>query len=478
MMDRMKKTGRIKTIFSHEIAESRLGLGMEKLDRDAFDPEKVYDKAAALGVKWIRLQSGWQKTEKAEGVYDFAWLDDQVDNLLRRGLKPWLCLCYGNVLYDELAGQYQGAVGCPPIRSEKARAAWLNYVEATAKHFAGRIGFYEIWNEPEGGWTWRPEPDAAEYAQFCIETAGTVKAADGNAKIMTGSHFQDSMAFFNEEFARGTLAVSDAVTYHSYHYDERMSIAKAKALKALIRRYGSTAEVVQGESGSQSKTGGAGALWWVRTDETMQAKQMLRHTVGDLLAGVKFTSVFSCVDMAENLDAKEGEPIAACGWFGLLGAQFDPKTGSLIGDYYEKPSYYAFQNLCAVFGGKTETVELPVIFTPERSRRTDGFDCPTETLVFGGFERPNGAVAFAYWRSTDLVTVKDYEGTVTFELSGVHGALKLIDPMDGSVYAVPDSVAEEKANGLFAFRNMPVKDYPLILTFGEFCPVTSRGNGV
>ena len=65
-----------------------MGLGMEKLDRDAFDPEKVYDKVAALGVKWIRIQSGWQKTEKEEGVYDFAWLDSQVDNLLSRGLPP------------------------------------------------------------------------------------------------------------------------------------------------------------------------------------------------------------------------------------------------------------------------------------------------------------------------------------------------------------------------------------------------------
>ena len=46
-------------------------------------PEKVYDKVAALGVKWIRIQSGWQKTEREEGVYDFAWLDKVVDNLIQ-----------------------------------------------------------------------------------------------------------------------------------------------------------------------------------------------------------------------------------------------------------------------------------------------------------------------------------------------------------------------------------------------------------
>ena len=92
-MERLKKIGKITPKHASEIKDSPMGLGMEKLDRDSFDPEKVYDKVASLGVKWIRLQSGWKKTEQKEGVYDFAWLDSQVDNLLARGLSPWLCLC-------------------------------------------------------------------------------------------------------------------------------------------------------------------------------------------------------------------------------------------------------------------------------------------------------------------------------------------------------------------------------------------------
>ena len=92
-MERLKKIGKITPKHASEIKDSPMGLGMEKLNRDSFDPEKVYDKVASLGVKWIRLQSGWKKTEQKEGVYDFAWLDSQVDNLLARGLSPWLCLC-------------------------------------------------------------------------------------------------------------------------------------------------------------------------------------------------------------------------------------------------------------------------------------------------------------------------------------------------------------------------------------------------
>lgn len=467
-MERLLKIGKIQPVNSIEITESRMGLGMEKLDRDAFDPEKVYDRVAALGVKWIRLQSGWQKTERQSGVYDFAWLDSQADNLLKRGLKPWLCLCYGNKIYDDLAKEYVGAVGCPPIRSEKAHAAWLKYVYEVVKHFEGRIEYYEIWNEPEGNWTWRPESNSEEYAKFCIDTAEIIKKADKNAKVITGSHYEDSMEHFNAEFSYGMLEVSDAVTYHSYNYDERMSMQRAEALKALIKHYNGHAEIIQGESGSQSKTGGNGALCWIRTDERMQAKQVLRHTIADMLTNVKFTSVFSCVDMAENLDAKEGQPISTCGYFGLLGAEFDKSTGTLVGDYFEKPSYYAFQNLCSLFNENVEAENIPVIFTPQASSRINGFDCPTKEIIYGGITKSNGAKAFVYWNSTDMITVKDYEGSATFELSGVSGEVKLIDPMDGTVYSVPEEIMTKSENNLYLFKNIPVKDYPLIITFGDF----------
>lgn len=390
-----------------------------------------------------------------------------MDELIKRGLRPWLCLCYGNVLYDKLAGKYQGAVGCPPIRSKKAFEAWLAYVTAAVGHYAGRIEYYEIWNEPEGGWTWRPEPDAAEYADFAIKTAKVIKKADRNAKVITGSHYQESLRFFSEEFSRGTLAVSDAVSFHFYGYDERKCLQRAKAIKELIKRFGGCAEVIQGESGSQSKTGVSGALAGIRADQEIQTKQILRRTVADLLSGVKFTSLFSCVDMAENLDAKEGEPIVTCGYFGLLEADFDKKTGKVIGEYREKPSYYAFRNLCTLFSEIVVPDEIPAVFAPIRSKRLDSFDCPTKELVFGGLKKKSGANAFAYWASTDLLTAKDFESTVSFELAGLRGDVRLVDPLDGAVYSPGEDVMTV-GGGVYSFKNLPVKDYPLILTFGNF----------
>ena len=124
-MERMKKIGRIQPANAKEIGPSRLGIGFEKLDRKAFDPNKAYDKVAELGVYYVRLQSGWQRTEREKGVYDFTWLDEIVDNILARGQEPWINLCYGNDLYNADARKYYGAVGCAPIfpmrRKERGR---------------------------------------------------------------------------------------------------------------------------------------------------------------------------------------------------------------------------------------------------------------------------------------------------------------------------------------------------------------------
>ncbi|MDY5582405.1 MAG: beta-galactosidase, partial [Candidatus Merdousia sp.] len=94
-----EEIGRIKHKSAAEIADSRLSVGFECLDRDMFEPEKVYDKLAAIGIKWARCQTGWSKTEKQKGVYDFAWLDSVVDNLIKRGIKPWFNVGFGNPIY-------------------------------------------------------------------------------------------------------------------------------------------------------------------------------------------------------------------------------------------------------------------------------------------------------------------------------------------------------------------------------------------
>ncbi|MBO5270924.1 MAG: glycoside hydrolase, partial [Clostridia bacterium] len=68
-MERLQSVGTVRRRTAAEVQKTRLGIGFEKLDRAVFDPEKAYDKIAAIGVKWARIQSGWARTEKTPGVY-------------------------------------------------------------------------------------------------------------------------------------------------------------------------------------------------------------------------------------------------------------------------------------------------------------------------------------------------------------------------------------------------------------------------
>ena len=142
-MERLIKIGNVKAFSSSEIKDSRIGIGFEKLDRGVFDPEKAYDKVAATGAKWVRIQSGWARTEMTKGIYSCEWLDSIVDNLVKRGMRPWLCLCYGNPLYNAEAAKVFGAVGCPPLFSKEEKddkKAPPHGLLAMGRVFTERIG--------------------------------------------------------------------------------------------------------------------------------------------------------------------------------------------------------------------------------------------------------------------------------------------------------------------------------------------------
>ena len=387
-MEGFEKIGCIEPKCAADVAFSRLGLGFEKLDRGAFDPEKAYDKVAALGVKWIRIQSGWARTETRKGVYDFAWLDSIVDHLIQRGLRPWICLCYGNGLYDERAAQTFGAVGWPPIYDEESRAAWGAYVRALVSRYKGRVSDYEVWNEPDGKWCWKAGPSGTEYGDLLAMTARAVRSADPAARVLGGSVCMRKLSFIDDALRACGKDLPDAITFHEYTADETQVFERVRSLKALLRRYDPKITVIQGESGSQSRRDGEGALNGGAWTPRRQARQLLRHTVADLLCGVEFTSYFSALDMLEGLNGKVGDKASYqdYGYFGVLGAEFD-ENGVATGEYQPKPSYYAMQNLASVFEGEWELCDLPLMARVEDSKLTFAQTLKGKELTGGGFLR-------------------------------------------------------------------------------------------
>ena len=467
-MDRLTKIGSVKPVHSTQVKESTLGLGFEKLDRAVFDPEKAYDKVAALGVKWIRIQSGWARTEKEPGVYDFAWFDDIVGNLLRRGLRPWVCLCYGNPLYDEEAAKVFGAVGCPPVRSEEQKRAWQRYVAALVSRYRGKITCYEVWNEPDGKWCWKHGVSGTEYGELVNLTAAAVREADPGAKVIGGALCIYDLKWIRDVLATGAGRQMDILTYHGYSPDEWHSIEWMRPVKALCLRENPAIEFAQGETGTQSRSDGAGALRGMAWTPVRQAKFLARHLLAHMFEGVKFNSYFSCMDMIEALNGTVGDKASYLdyGYFGVLGAEFDA-DGVSTGEYKPKPSYRTLQVLAAIFREKFSVQELPVRVTPADSSLLARREDPGRSLFSCGFAKPNGSAAFVYWMPAEILTTT-YEATITIECCSLPGEAKLIDLLEGTIYSIPESMVENDGKGYRRFLHLPLRDYPLLLTFGDF----------
>ena len=468
-MDNLKAVAKVAPVHSSQVAFSKCGIGFEKLDRAVFDPSKAYDKVAATGVKWIRLQSGWARTEKQKGVYDFSWLDDIIDNLVTRGLKPWLCLCYGNGIYDEDAAKVFGAVGCPPIKTDEQVNAWHDYVVALVKRYHGRCQWYEIWNEPDGKWCWKHGVNPTEYGNFCIATAKAVKEADPDAKIIIGSQCHiNNMEWTMEVFETGAASYADAFTFHAYSAHEEFNFPSVRALRALAKSYNPNIQIIQGETGTQSRSDGAGALRGGAWTPLKQAKFLARHFMTDFMCDVMFASYFSCMDMIEALNGTVGDKSSYLdyGYFGVLGADFD-ENGVATGEYTPKLSYYALQTVASLFREEFSLADLPIqSFVVDSNRVLRKDDLFTGDVFSQGFRKPNGSSAFVYWKSTELLTTS-YESTISLEIATLPQKMELIDLVDGTVYEIPEKQIER--HGKFVkLLNIPLRDYPLLLAFGDF----------
>jgi len=471
-MERLIKIGQVQPKKSIDVRHSKIGLGFEKLDRDVFDPEKAYPFVALTGAKWARLQSGWQRTEKEKGVYDFSWLDSIVDNMRSIGLEPWICLCYGNSLYSPWAAEHFGAVGCAPVKTLEERTAWSNYVKALVSHYKGRVHYYEVWNEPDAEHGWKcGGPNAKELGEFNIATAKACKEADPTCEVLGFCTCRNNRFNFLDYLCEtGVCNYLDGITYHCYkiHDDE---FAEAFEVYDDVRnRFNPKLKIVQGESGTQSRSDGNGALRKAAWTPLKQAKFLLRHLLVDIGCGVEFTSYFSCMDMIEALNGKVGDVNSYLdyGYFGVVGADFD-ENGHSTGEYTPKMSFKALQNLCSVFCNEYEQIGFPCEGTVEYSRRVWGHDDDFNEIRHYGYRKPNGSRCLCYWNSKSNILTQTYESTISLRIPNyaLDGEIRLVDLLTGDIYELPETMV--KIEGQFTkLVNIPVTDYPLLLTIGDF----------
>jgi len=174
----------------------------------------------------------WAQINTSEGVYDFSVLDNWLNLSAANGktdflyvfgvVPPWASSdpsdpsCVSNV---------RPAGSCDPPSDLNADGSgtdqfWQDFVRAIVTHAAGKIKYWEIWNEPDVPSEWTGT--MAQMARMSQDAYSIIKAVDPNAMVTTptpvndGEGLQTIGGWMSSYFAGSGENFADIVTFHGY----------------------------------------------------------------------------------------------------------------------------------------------------------------------------------------------------------------------------------------------------------------------
>lgn len=330
---------------------------------------RSFQALADAGFKWVRFVPDWQYIEKEPGVYDFTIPDWMVSEFEVRGVKPILGLGLNNPLYGVNTR----------IRTAEQRTAFAAYVRALVRHYKGRVGVYEIWNEPNISSFWKPlsgetltMSDAVnEYLAVVDAVMPVIREEDPEAKVIAPGAANYNTPWMQLALGRGLLARVDALSAHPYQGINRpeLLIAQHNAV------YGWTPVADRGKPIVFTEWGYSTGTGSTEVSEATQARYLKRSALLAMMLGIRGSFVYNLAN--ESL----GEPCTsqkAC--FGLISRVSQTP----------KPALAAMAAMITALDGYTYA---------------DRFAYGSKPTVYAlRFTRPDSPDKWAVWNSTDGVT--------------------------------------------------------------------------
>ncbi|HIY67962.1 MAG TPA: beta-galactosidase [Candidatus Alistipes intestinigallinarum] len=428
----LELVGRIETRPSRELANPRWSVGCECLDREYADFSAYKPYVGELGVGAARIQSGWARCEQKKGRYDFEWLDEAVNGLCEEGVRPWMCLAYGNPIYGA-----QKNLGSRIFTDEPTLQAWERYVTAVAERYKDRVHEWEVWNEPN----LRGADQSAAYAELLIRTAEALRKVDPEAVVIGFGLSRMPIDFTSRVLdilrERGKLGLLDYVSFHPYHENPDDATPGIEALGKLVSSYDPRIRLFSGESGCPSVLEWAHALRYHEWSEYSQAKWVARRLANDFALGIR-SSIFAIIDNQYPNMLQS---------FGLLRANLLKQV------VYKRPSYHAMQHMVNLLHAGVKAAGRPV-FSVNTAREIALVELADAT------DKPIGVM---FWYADRIPSDELAWDRVELRVEGL--SLKdpvLVEPITGRVFELPQPHGN-RDGGRMKFTGCPVWDAPMLL---------------
>jgi hypothetical protein len=187
--------------------------------------QRELDGMAATGATWLRIGFLWSALEpKAPGQYSWAKLDKVVGWARARGLK-----LVANVSYTPKWARPAGCddMTCPPTDP----ALYARFMGALVRHYSPLgVKTYEVWNEPNQYYWWKPRPNPRAYADLLRRAYLQAHLADPTVTVLAGAFApardnesgttMNPRTFLNGMYQAGIVGQFDALSFHPYSGDQ------------------------------------------------------------------------------------------------------------------------------------------------------------------------------------------------------------------------------------------------------------------
>jgi hypothetical protein len=385
------------------------------------DPDYFANRINDMGLKWMRVSIDTFDWPEVEGtMYSKHHVYPEQDRAITALNDNGIDVMHTIVFWDPESPSFkqEEKQDYSRFKTEDEIQRYLDYVQFVVSHFQGKIGYYEILNEPNARKGTQQHVESDDYINLVRRVVPVIRQADPEAKIVVGAttalHDPRDHEYFFNILKSDVIPLVDAVSFHSlsaesspefgpedyYNYPSLL-----QEIKDVASSHGFEGEYIAAELHFRTSESYHPHEPWVHTD-IAAAKYLARGAVTSL--GMDFTT---------GLAANNREQISVA------------------------------QNLATIMAGANPT-NLPIEI---ESEATD--------IRSYSFSLTNGDRLIALW--TDGVAVDEDPGvnaalTITnFSAQKVTG----IDVLKGDQQLITTS----NESGNLMIKDLIVRDYPLIL---------------
>ena len=423
---------------------------------------KTYPELYNMGIKWNRVgQWGdltcWAMVEQEKGKYYLdPTTDKAVSDSIRNGVNILYTLDYGNPLYQRTppvadpgplwkhGHPFSGDGG--PTKPE-AIQGFVNYAKFIARHFKGRVRYYEIWNE-ENSWGWYGSPpDPKAYGTLLRETAKALKEIDPAIKVMAGGTAALAPAFITQTLEQGAGPYLDAIAFHPYGMPSpdmglgALDVVDGKQVGRDKKEFGYNTypEMVDFLRETFSRFN-PNLEYWADEWNAITTREDMPYPGLSEISEAKHAARFCLVNTLLDVHAV---------WWSLANENTIYEWAVLrTGDLSHKPSYYAFQAMSTLLAGARKADSPKVTVTG---------DAPE--LRCEAMKGRDGGTLVAVWSA--VTPADDYVAKrVTLRIAGATG--RRVEAVD-TFHALVQRIEPRRDGDAMVIDGLLVPDYPIVV---------------